>query len=57
MSGKSNLFSKAFGLVVDCDKMIGVQFEKGLAQMKALVEAAEPKRARTAQGQITPASV
>ena len=39
MSGKSNLVSKVFGLVVNCDKMCGDQFEKGLAQMKSLVEA------------------
>jgi len=40
MSGKNNFVGKAFGLFVDCDKMIGDQFEKGLAQMKSLVEAA-----------------
>ncbi len=39
MSGKNNLIGKAFGLVVDCDKMCGDQFEKGLAQMKSLAEA------------------
>ena len=43
MSGKNNFVGKAFGLVVDCDKMIGGQFEKGLAQMKSLVEAAAGK--------------
>ncbi len=41
MSGKYNWFSKAFGLLVNCDKMIGDQFEKGLAQMKTLVEATD----------------
>ena len=39
MSGKNNFVGKIFGLVVDCDKMCGGQFEKGLAQMKSLVEA------------------
>jgi hypothetical protein len=39
MSGKNNFIGKAFGLVVDCDKMCGDQFEKGLAQMKSLAEA------------------
>jgi hypothetical protein len=48
MSGKYNLFSKIFGLVVNCDKMIGDQFDKGLAQMKALVEAAETTATRAA---------
>jgi hypothetical protein len=43
MSGKNNFVGKAFGLVVDCDKMIGGQFEKGLAQMKSLVEATAGK--------------
>lgn len=39
MTGKNGLMGKAFGLVVNCDKMLGTQFEKGLASMKALVEA------------------
>jgi len=43
MSGKNNFIGKAFGLVVDCDKMIGGQFEKGLAQMKSLVESTAGK--------------
>jgi hypothetical protein len=43
MSGKNNFAGKVFGLVVNCDKMIGGQFEKGLAQMKSLVEATADK--------------
>jgi hypothetical protein len=39
MTGKNGLMGKAFGLIVNCDKMLGTQFEKGLATMKALVEA------------------
>lgn len=39
MTGEKNFISKAFGLFVDCDKMIGGDFEKGLAQMKSVVEA------------------
>lgn len=39
MSGRNNLAGKVFGLFVNCDKMCGSQFEKGLAQMKSLVEA------------------
>ena len=40
MSGTNNFMVKAVGLFMNCDKMIGGQFEKGLADMKALVEAA-----------------
>jgi uncharacterized protein YndB with AHSA1/START domain len=43
MAGKNNFVGKVFGLVVDCDKMIGGQFEQGLAQMKSLVEVAAGK--------------
>src|SRR6185295_17806428 len=32
MFGKNNFMSKAFGLFVNCDKMIGKDFEKGLAE-------------------------
>jgi uncharacterized protein YndB with AHSA1/START domain len=38
MLGKSNFMSKVFGVFVDCDKMIGGQFENGLAAMKLIVE-------------------
>ena len=40
MFGKNNLLSKIFGLFVDCEKMVGRDFEKGLAQLKSLVESA-----------------
>jgi hypothetical protein len=40
MSGKNNFVAKAVGLFMDCDKMVGDQFEKGFANMKAVVEAA-----------------
>jgi hypothetical protein len=39
MTGENSLMGKAFGLIVNCDKMLGTQFEKGLASMKTLVEA------------------
>jgi hypothetical protein len=42
MSGTNNLLAKSIHLVMNMDKMIGGQFEKGLADMKAVVEA-EPK--------------
>jgi hypothetical protein len=38
MSGKNNFGAKAISLVIDCDKMIGENFETGLANMKAIVE-------------------
>jgi polyketide cyclase/dehydrase/lipid transport protein len=39
MSGKRNFIAKAISLVIDCDKMVGPDFEKGLANLKAIVEA------------------
>jgi hypothetical protein len=38
MFGKNNFMSKAVGLFMNCDKMVGCQFEKGLASMKSVVE-------------------
>jgi len=38
MSGKSNFMFKAMGLFMNCEKMVGGQFEQGLATLKALVE-------------------
>jgi hypothetical protein len=43
MSGDKNFIAKAFHLVVNMDKMLGGDFEKGLAQMKSTAEAA-PKQ-------------
>jgi hypothetical protein len=40
MSGKSNFICKLMGLFMSMDKMIGTQFEKGLADLKAVSEAA-----------------
>lgn len=42
MWGKNNFIGKAFGLVMDCDQMVGEQFEKGLNQLKSVVEAPAP---------------
>lgn len=39
MTGKNNFMSKVFGLIMDCDKMIGKDFEKVLASIKTIVEA------------------
>ena len=38
MAGKKNFMSKAFGLFVNMDKLIGGDLEKGLAQLKTVVE-------------------
>jgi Polyketide cyclase / dehydrase and lipid transport len=40
MAGKNNFMAKAIHLFMNMDKMIGGQFEMGLAQMKSIVEAA-----------------
>jgi len=40
MTGKSNFFIKAFGLFMNCDKMVGGDFEKGLASLKSIAETA-----------------
>jgi Polyketide cyclase / dehydrase and lipid transport len=40
MSGDNNFVGKAFGLIMNMDKTIGGDFEKGLAQMKTVVETA-----------------
>jgi hypothetical protein len=40
MSGTNNFVAKAVGLVINCDKMVGSQFEQGLDNMRRVVEAA-----------------
>jgi len=39
MTGKNSFMSKAFSLFMDMDKMVGSDFEKGLAALKARAEA------------------
>ena len=41
MTGRNNFMSKAFCLFMNMDKMVGGDFEKGLANMKSVVEAAK----------------
>lgn len=36
MSGKNNFIAKAMCLVMNMDKMVGGQFEQGLAQLKSV---------------------
>jgi hypothetical protein len=43
MSGRNNFIAKAVGMFMDCDKMVGGDFEKGLANLKAVVETPEKK--------------
>jgi len=38
MSGKNNFMSKLFGVFVDCEQMVGKDFEKGLAGLQAVIE-------------------
>ena len=39
MTGKNNLLSKTVSLFINCEKMVGKQFEQGLASLKNIVEA------------------
>lgn len=41
MFGENNFISKAFCLFMDMDKMVGGDFEKGLASLKAVAESAK----------------
>jgi uncharacterized protein YndB with AHSA1/START domain len=38
MSGRNNFMGKAFGLFMNVDKMVGGDFERGLAGMRAIAE-------------------
>jgi uncharacterized protein YndB with AHSA1/START domain len=38
MRGRQPFMAKLMGLVMNCDKMVGTQFEEGLANLKTLVE-------------------
>jgi len=38
MSGRNNFIGKAMGVIFDFDKMIGADFEAGLASLKTIVE-------------------
>jgi polyketide cyclase/dehydrase/lipid transport protein len=43
MTGTNNFMAKAFCMFMDMDKMVGGDFEKGLAQMKSVAETAARK--------------
>jgi len=38
MTGKNNFMFKAVGLFMNCDKIVGAQFDQGLANLKGLVD-------------------
>jgi hypothetical protein len=38
MSGRNGFVGKCMGLIMNCDKMVGGQFEQGFANLKAIVE-------------------
>jgi len=44
MSGQNGFMGKAFSLFMNCDKMVGGQFEQGFANLKAFVEPAAQKQ-------------
>ncbi len=46
MSGNNDLMGKAFGLFADMDSMVGGDFEKGLAALKAASETKAQERRR-----------
>jgi len=46
MDGHNDFAGKAFSLVMDMDKMVGGDFERGLAQLKAVAEAEAVKSAQ-----------
>jgi hypothetical protein len=48
MAGKNNFMAKAIGLVMDCEKMCGDQFEQGLTNLKGVVET-QPAGTETAK--------
>jgi hypothetical protein len=44
MAGKNDFLGKAFGLVMNVDKMVGADFENGLGQIKLLAENGAAKK-------------
>lgn len=53
MDGKANFMSKAMSIFMDMDKMIGKDFEQGLANLKKVVESRPPTQPAAA-GAPTP---
>jgi hypothetical protein len=57
MTGENGFVGKAFSMVMDMDKMVGDDFEKGLANLKSVSEAEATKRADAAKAAATAAAV
>jgi hypothetical protein len=38
MTGENNFIGKVFGLFMNMDKMVGSDFERGMANLKPIVE-------------------
>jgi hypothetical protein len=55
MEGDNNFMGKAMSLVMDMDKMVGKDFEKGLGQLKAVSEAEAARVAAEMQAQAAQA--
>ncbi len=47
MEGENNFLSKAFSLFMDMDKLVGGDFERGLASLKTTAEGAGAQKATT----------
>lgn len=47
MFGKNSFMGKAFSMLIDCDKMIGKDFEQGLANLRSVVESSPEATAAT----------
>ena len=43
MAGKKIFITKAMGLIISMDKMVGGQFEEGLSNLKMIAEAQAKK--------------
>lgn len=52
MSGKNNFIGKAISLFMDCDAMIGGEFEKGLASLKSIVETEQQSEQSAARPEL-----
>lgn len=50
MEGRNGFLSRAIGLVMNMDRMVGAEFEQGLAALKTLAEADAAHRAALAGG-------
>jgi uncharacterized protein YndB with AHSA1/START domain len=56
MDGKNNFVGKAFAVFMDMDKMIGKDYEEGLASLKMVVEAQPPAAPATPPTAAAPAA-